>query len=81
VVRFRYPLILLSACGMYSLIETAKQNNLIPNKYLTAVFEKARLLFRLMTGKSSFPGTFLSLKLTILNVLFTVHCLSFLGDF
>ena len=30
-----------SSCGMYSLIETAKQNNLIPLNYLTALFEKA----------------------------------------
>jgi transposase len=32
-----------SSCGMYSLIETAKQNGLIPVKYLTALFEKAPL--------------------------------------
>jgi len=30
-----------SSCGMYSLIETAKQNGLVPFKYLMAVFEKA----------------------------------------
>ena len=29
-----------SSCGMYSLIETAKQNCLVPYDYLTAVFEK-----------------------------------------
>ena len=29
-----------SSCGMYSLIETAKQNGLVPFKYLMAVFEK-----------------------------------------
>jgi transposase len=32
-----------SSCGMYSLIETAKQNGLIPFNYLTALFEKAPL--------------------------------------
>ena len=32
-----------SSCGMYSLIETAKQNGLIPFKYLKALFEKAPL--------------------------------------
>jgi transposase len=32
-----------SSCGMYSLIETAKQNGLTPLRYLTAVFEKAPL--------------------------------------
>jgi transposase len=32
-----------SSCGMYSLIETAKQNGLIPFKYLTALFEKGPL--------------------------------------
>ena len=32
-----------SSCGMYSLIETAKQNGLIPLHYLTALFEKAPL--------------------------------------
>jgi transposase len=32
-----------SSCGMYSLIETAKQNRLVPLKYLTALFEKAPL--------------------------------------
>lgn len=29
-----------SSCGMYTLIETAKQNGLIPFNYLTALFEK-----------------------------------------
>jgi transposase len=32
-----------SSCGIYSLIETAKQNGLIPFKYLMALFEKAPL--------------------------------------
>jgi len=32
-----------SSCGMYSLIETAKQNGLVPFKYLTALFEKVPL--------------------------------------
>ena len=32
-----------SSCGMYSLIETAKQNALIPLHYLTTLFEKAPL--------------------------------------
>jgi len=30
-----------SSCGIYTLIETAKQNGLIPASYLTALFEKA----------------------------------------
>lgn len=30
-----------SSCGMYSLIETAKQNNLNPHDYLSFLFEKA----------------------------------------
>jgi transposase len=30
-----------SSCGMYTLIETAKQNGLVPFNYLTALFEKA----------------------------------------
>jgi len=30
-----------SSCGMYTIIETAKQNGLNPYKYLTAVFERA----------------------------------------
>jgi len=30
-----------SSCGMFTLIETAKQNGLVPFKYLMAVFEKA----------------------------------------
>jgi len=30
-----------SSCGMFTLIETAKQNGLVPQKYLTALFEKA----------------------------------------
>jgi len=30
-----------SSCGMYSLIETAKQNGIVPLHYLTTVFEKA----------------------------------------
>jgi len=32
-----------SSCGMFTLIETAKQNGLVPFKYLMAVFEKAPL--------------------------------------
>jgi transposase len=32
-----------SACGMYSLIETAKQNGIVPRDYLTALFEMAPL--------------------------------------
>ena len=32
-----------SSCGIYSLIETAKQNGLVPLYYLTALFEKAPL--------------------------------------
>jgi transposase len=32
-----------SSCGMYSLIETAKHNGLVPLQYLTALFEKAPL--------------------------------------
>jgi transposase len=32
-----------SSCGMYSLIETAKQNGLIPFNYLTVLFQKAPL--------------------------------------
>jgi transposase len=32
-----------SSCGMYSLIETAKQNNIKPSDYLTALFERAPL--------------------------------------
>ena len=32
-----------SSCGIYTLIETAKQNGLIPAHYLTALFEKAPL--------------------------------------
>jgi transposase len=30
-----------SSCGIYSLIETAKQNGIVPAHYLTALFEKA----------------------------------------
>ena len=30
-----------SSCGIYSLIETAKQNSLVPSLYLRALFEKA----------------------------------------
>jgi transposase len=32
-----------SSCGMFTLIETAKQNGLVPLYYLTALFEKAPL--------------------------------------
>ena len=31
----------ISSCGIYSLIETARQNRIIPANYLTALFEKA----------------------------------------
>ena len=34
-----------SSCGMFSLIETARQNNLIPMDYLTALFERAPFAF------------------------------------
>jgi transposase len=30
-----------SSCGIYTLIETARQNGLVPARYLTALFEKA----------------------------------------
>jgi transposase len=30
-----------SSCGMYSLIQTAKENGLVPMEYLNALFEKA----------------------------------------
>ena len=30
-----------SSCGMFSLIQTAKQNGLVPWQYLNALFEKA----------------------------------------
>ena len=30
-----------SSCGIYTLIETAKQNDIVPARYLTALFEKA----------------------------------------
>jgi transposase len=33
-----------SSCGMYTLIETAKQNGLKPFDYLTALFERAPLV-------------------------------------
>jgi len=33
-----------SSCGMFTLIETAKQNGLVPFKYLMALFEKAPLV-------------------------------------
>jgi len=33
-----------SSCGMYTLIETAKQNGLVPFKYLMALFENAPLV-------------------------------------
>ena len=32
-----------SSCGIYSLIETARQNGLVPTHYLTALFEKVPL--------------------------------------
>ena len=32
-----------SSCGIYSLIETAKQNDIVPLHYLTALFQKAPL--------------------------------------
>ena len=35
------PLGAQSSCGLYSLIETAKQNDIVPAHYLTALFEKA----------------------------------------
>ena len=34
-----------SSCGMFTLIETAKENDLIPFKYLMALFEKAPIAF------------------------------------
>ena len=53
-----------SYCGIYTLIETAKQNGLVPVAYLTAFLKKYRSLSHPRTGKNSFPGTFLLLKLT-----------------
>jgi transposase len=44
-----------SSCGMYSLIETAKQNGLIPFNYLTALFEKAPLVVTPKDWKKLLP--------------------------
>jgi len=44
-----------SSCGMFTLIETAKQNGLVPFKYLTAVFEKAPLAFTSEDWKKLLP--------------------------
>jgi len=44
-----------SSCGMYSLIETAKQNGLVPYKYLTALFEKAPLALTSEDWKKLLP--------------------------
>jgi transposase len=44
-----------SSCGMYSLIETAKQNGLNPYSYLYQVFEKAPLLNNKKDWESLLP--------------------------
>ena len=44
-----------SSCGMYSLIETAKQNGLVPWNYLLELFEKAPLASTLEDWKKLLP--------------------------
>jgi hypothetical protein len=44
-----------SACALYSLIETAKQNRLIPYRYLTHVFELAPLAASLADWEALLP--------------------------
>ena len=49
-----------SSCGMYSLIQTAKQNGIIPFKYLTALFEKAPLANSLEGWEKLLPWNILT---------------------
>jgi transposase len=44
-----------SSCGMYSLIETAKQNGIIPFQYLMTLFEKAPLASSLEDWEKLLP--------------------------
>ena len=44
-----------SSCGMYTLIETAKQNNLNPMEYLPLLFEKAPLAKTTADWKALLP--------------------------
>jgi transposase len=44
-----------SSCGMYTLIETAKRNGLIPFEYLKALFEKAPLASSLEDWEKLLP--------------------------
>jgi len=44
-----------SSCGIYTLIETAKQNGLIPAHYLTVLFEKAPLAVSLDDWEKLLP--------------------------
>ena len=46
-----------SACALYSLIETAKINNIDPVKYLTCLFEQAPQPFQLTNGLLCCLGT------------------------
>jgi transposase len=44
-----------SSCGMYSLIQTAKRNGLVPFQYLLALFEKAPFAFSQHDWEKLFP--------------------------
>ena len=56
-----------SSCGIYMLIETAKQNWIEPIKYLNELFEKCLTPSVLKTGKNSCPGIFLIRKIVDLT--------------
>jgi hypothetical protein len=53
-----------SSCGMYSLIETARQNGLEPLEHLRALFERCPLAETDEDRENCSPGTFSPLNLT-----------------
>jgi len=54
-VQFCYHNMAEGSCWMYSLIETAKQNGLVPAHYLTTLFEKAPLASSAEDWEKLFP--------------------------
>jgi len=54
-----------SSCSMFSLIQTAKTNGLVPMDYLLALFEKAPFVISETNVKNYYLGTFSTLNLTL----------------
>jgi hypothetical protein len=67
-----------SSCGMYSLIETARQNGLDPLEYLRTLFERCPLAKTSGDWEKLLPGTFSPLNLTDTGI--TIRLFEMVGE-